>query len=161
MGGGILPVAIYKGEVYFLFGRESRHINHKASGLWSDFGGAPEMKENRMETAAREGWEETEGVLGSQEHIKFMVENRCIKRFNMKNYTSFVIPIYYTKSIIAKHKKIYEDAWKNTPELVLEENGIYEKDRMKWFTIEELEKNIKKFRPWYRTIVKKIIKYYK
>ena len=90
-----------------------------------------------------------------------MVENRCIKRFKMKHYTSFVIPIYYTKSIITKHKKIYEDAWKNTPELVLKENGIYEKDRMKWFTIEELEKNIKQFRPWYRTIVKKIIKYYK
>ena len=28
-------------------------------------------------------------------------------------------------------------------------------------TIEELERNIKNFRPWYRTIVKKIIKYYK
>ena len=77
MGGGILPVAIYRGDIYFLFGRESRHIDHKASGLWSDFGGAPEKKENRMETAAREGWEETEGVLGSHKHIKFMVENRC------------------------------------------------------------------------------------
>ena len=90
-----------------------------------------------------------------------MVENMCIKRFNMKHYTSFVIPIYYTKTFIKKHKKIYEDAWKNTPELVLKENGKYEKDRMKWFTIEELERNIKNFRPWYRTIVKKIIKYYK
>jgi len=161
MGAGILPVALYKGEVYFLFGRESRHIDHKASGLWSDFGGSPEKKERRIDTAAREGWEETEGVLGSQEHIKFMIENRCIKRFNMKHYTSFVIPVYYRKSIIKKHKKIYEDAWKKTPKLVLEENSMYEKDRIKWFTIKELERNIKKFRPWYRTIVKKIIKYYK
>jgi len=161
MGAGILPVSIYKGEIYFLFGRESRHIDHRASGLWSDFGGAKEKKEKRMDTAIREGWEETEGLLGSYNYIKYMVENKCIKRFNMRNYTSFVIPITYSKSFIKKHKYIYETAWKNTPDLVLEENGMYEKDRMKWFTVEELEKNIKKFRPWYRTIVKKIIKYYK
>ena len=47
MGGGILPVSIYKGEVYFLFGRESRHIDHKASGLWSDFGGTKEKKRKK------------------------------------------------------------------------------------------------------------------
>ena len=79
----------------------------------------------------------------------------------MKHYTSFVIPITYRKNVIKQHKYIYETAWKKTPELVLEENGMYEKDRIKWFTVEELEKNIQKFRPWYRTIVKKIIKYYK
>ena len=37
MGGGILPVAIYKGKIYFLFSRE--YINGKPDGgLWSDFG---------------------------------------------------------------------------------------------------------------------------
>ena len=34
MGGGVLPVAIYKGKVYFLFSRE--YINNK--GMMEDYG---------------------------------------------------------------------------------------------------------------------------
>ena len=30
-----------------------------------------------MDTAIREGWEETEGVLGSYDYIKYMVENNA------------------------------------------------------------------------------------
>ena len=70
MGAGILPVALYKGEVYFLFGRESRHIDHKASGLWSDFGGSREKNETYKQTAIREGYEESSGFLGTKKQIE-------------------------------------------------------------------------------------------
>ena len=36
MGAGILPLASYKGKLYFLFSRETKDIDYKDSGLWSD-----------------------------------------------------------------------------------------------------------------------------
>ena len=74
MGGGILPIAFKNGKIYFLFGRETIDI-WKDSGLWSDFGGGKEKNETYKETAIREGWEETDGVLGNLKTIEYLIEN--------------------------------------------------------------------------------------
>ena len=39
MGGGILPVAVHKGELYFLFGRENIRDTIKSKERWCDFWG--------------------------------------------------------------------------------------------------------------------------
>ena len=65
MGGGILPVAFYKGKIYFLFSREYSKSKNK-KGLWSDFGGSREKGETYEETAIREGHEESNYILGSK-----------------------------------------------------------------------------------------------
>jgi len=53
MGGGILPVSIHKGKLYFLFSRE--YINSKKDGgLWSDFGGSKEKNETFLEILQNE-----------------------------------------------------------------------------------------------------------
>ena len=47
MGAGILPVAVYKGTLFLLLGKER-------NDLWSDFGGSAVNKEEIFKTAIRE-----------------------------------------------------------------------------------------------------------
>ncbi len=86
MGGGILPVAFYKGKIYFLFSREQ--INSTVdSGLWSDFGGASEKGESFFQAASREAHEESSGFLGSLKNIENIIENKTL--FTIDNLLPF------------------------------------------------------------------------
>ena len=67
MGAGILPITINpdNNNIYFLLSREQ--INSDTDpGLWSDFGGTREKGETKLDTAIREGWEESNGFLGTK-----------------------------------------------------------------------------------------------
>ena len=66
-GGGILPVAIKNGQVYFLFGKENELDDTPG---WADFGGGAEDGESSFDTALREGSEEINGFLGSAEQLR-------------------------------------------------------------------------------------------
>ena len=68
MGSGILPVAFYNGSFYFLFSREYQPKN-KNKIDWRDFGGTKENNESKKQIAIREGWEESDGFLGTQRDI--------------------------------------------------------------------------------------------
>ena len=72
MGGGILPVAEHKGDFYFLFSRERLAFSQdKDRGKWSDFGGSREGKETQYQTAIRECFEESNGILGNKKLHSF------------------------------------------------------------------------------------------
>ena len=64
MGGGILPVSLQNGHLYFLLGKE------RGSNEWSDFGGSKEKGEIPFQTAMREGTEELCGFLGHNTILK-------------------------------------------------------------------------------------------
>ena len=68
MGAGILPITLYKNDLYLLFSKEYK--NYKGHVDWRDFGGTPENNETPKQTAIREGWEESSGFLGNKKHIK-------------------------------------------------------------------------------------------
>ena len=59
VAGSILPVAIHKNQLYFLFGKENP-MEDSAKG-WSDFGGKMENGETPYTAALREGSEELTG----------------------------------------------------------------------------------------------------
>ena len=104
MGGGILPVAIHKGEILFLFSREWIKSSDDG-GLWSDFGGSKEKNENYKETAIREGYEESSGILGNKKKINYYVNNKTIKEIQHNGYKTFVILIDYDKNLPKKFRK--------------------------------------------------------
>ena len=64
MGAGIVPVAIFKGTLVFLFGKESY------DNKWGEFGGSSEKNEEKFATAIREGYEELDGFFGTQQQLK-------------------------------------------------------------------------------------------
>ena len=155
---GILPIAYHNGKVYFLFGRETKDVKTRQSGLWSDFGGTREKGESLFYTAVREGYEETDGVLGNQKKIESLIENYQIDVINQGKYKIYMVMVPYNKALPKKFRMQYKKAKKKDMKLITEHNGLYEKDMIKWFSIETLKKNIDNFRPWYRAVVKKLIK---
>tara|TARA_B100001093_G_scaffold360810_1_gene345511 strand:+ start:3389 stop:3865 length:477 start_codon:yes stop_codon:yes gene_type:complete len=156
MGAGILPITFYKGKIYFLFGRETLGI-WKDSGLWSDFGGAKDGKETYKETAIREGWEESDGVLGNKSIIRDLIENNTIDTITYRGYKTYIILIDYNKKMIYDFRERFKKIKKKHPDRIAK-NGLYEKDRIKWFEYNEVKKNIEKFRPYYRGIIKHLLK---
>lgn len=66
-GAGVLPYCIQNGEVYFLLSKEGFG---SAANTWCDFGGAKDPGETAVQTAARECWEESRGILGEEKTIE-------------------------------------------------------------------------------------------
>lgn len=153
MGAGILPATIIKGSVFFLLGREN-HDNH-----WSDFGGSSHTGESDYNTAIREGYEELDGLLGNTEQLENIVINNLISLHCTKRYTTYVfyvqpeilcgIPYYFDN-----HRKFINS------ELVIKnynQDGLFEKNKLKLFTKSDLLLNYNKMRPFYRKIVKQLL----
>ena len=61
VAGSILPVALHKGKLHFLFGKENP-MEDSAKGF-SDFGGRVDAGETPFTAALREGSEELTGFL--------------------------------------------------------------------------------------------------
>ena len=155
MGGGVLPIAIYKGKVYFLFSRE--YINNKGDGgLWSDFGGSKDDDETYFQTALREACEESDKIIGSKKTIKNLMKN-SLHEITLNDYRTYVVLIKYDKDLPKKFREKFLRIKENKPHLLCK-NGLYEKDMLKWYTYEDIKKNFNKFRPFYKNIVRTILK---
>ncbi len=156
---GILPMAIKNKKIYFLFGRETVDKVFKDAGKWSDFGGSIEKNEKLEDVAIREGWEETSGILGDEKKIKELVEKKTIEKITNGTYTTFLVLTDYNSSLPSIFDKNYKEIKKNKPNLIQEHNGLYEKDKIKWIEVDNLCKHKKIFRPWYLSILNKVITY--
>ena len=156
MGGGILPVAVHNGELYFLFGRENIRDTIKPKERWCDFGGGKEGRETYFETAAREGWEESSGFLGSLGEIKNLIKNKTITTVTYGGYKSFIFEIPYSEKLIKDFRKDFLKMKKNHPEKICK-NGLYEKDMIKWVNIKDIKKFRPNFRPFYRKVIDKLL----
>ena len=155
MGGGVLPVAIHKGKLYFLFSRE--YINSKDDGgLWSDFGGSKDNDETYFETALREGYEESDKIIGSKNNIKKLMKN-SLQQITINGYRTYVVLINYDKDLPKKFRNKFLYIKENKPHLLCKK-GLYEKDMIKWYSYEDIKKNFNKFRPFYKNIVRTILK---
>lgn len=154
MGGGILPVAIHKGNLYFLFSRE--YINSKDDGgLWSDFGGSKEKNETFFQTALREGYEESDKIIGSKNNIKNLMEN-SLQEITINGYRTYVVLIDYNKGLPKKFRNRFLNVKENKPHLLCKK-GLYEKDMIKWYSYNDIKKNFSEFRPFYKNIVMTIL----
>lgn len=92
---GVLPYYINKhGEAYFLLGREYSY--GKSNGTWADFGGSPDAGETQLQTAARECWEESRGILGDQPTIEKMISS---SQFIGNRYKMFFLKVEDTSQI--------------------------------------------------------------
>jgi 8-oxo-dGTP pyrophosphatase MutT (NUDIX family) len=159
MGAGILPVTVYRNKIYLLYGRENvDDKNNKDRGKWSDFGGSTEKGESAFQTAVREGWEETAGILGSKTKIKNLIKYNLLDKISWDKdgkgiYTIFLVLIPYDSSLPKKLDKVYKNALKNEPEKVFAHNGLFEKDKAEWIPLEKLKSRVKTFRKWYQPLV--------
>lgn len=157
MGAGVLPISFHKGKIYFLFSRE--WINSKEDGgLWSDFGGSKDNNESFKETAIRECKEESNKILGSTKRIKYLVDN-VIKSITLNGYRTYIVLIDFDINLPKKFRNDFLNIKKNSPELIKKNNGLYEKDMIKWMSYNDLKNNPNiMFRKWYKKFIKEILK---
>tara|TARA_Y100000591_G_scaffold189799_1_gene164130 strand:- start:5930 stop:6490 length:561 start_codon:yes stop_codon:yes gene_type:complete len=156
MGAGILPISFNRGNILVLLGQE------RYSKLWCDFGGSPNKGESYMDTAIREGEEETSGFLGRGKFLYNLIKNNLIGSFNNGDkYVSFLfkikydskLPHYFNNNNLFLEKKLKYEIEKSQET----HNGLFEKTKMKWFTLDEINRDYTIFRPHYIPILKTII----
>jgi 8-oxo-dGTP pyrophosphatase MutT (NUDIX family) len=157
MGAGFLPVSLKDGKLYFLFGEERQRPGETARG-WADFGGGPEKNETNIETASREGSEELTGLLGNYNKIKKMIKK---KNFQIKvkdiKYTSFLVPIEYSDDIVNHFNNQTVFFKKYITSKVLNKSVIYEKSKVKWYSLSDMKNDRNKFREFFRNIIDEIL----
>jgi hypothetical protein len=91
---GVLPFAQLNGETYFLLGRE--RPGWKSGNLWTTFGGRPHKHETDIDGAAREGEEESMGLIGTQRDITLKISNKeCVRTVWDGNECSNVEKVVY------------------------------------------------------------------
>ena len=76
----------------------------------------------------------------------------------MGGYKTYVVLINFDKTLPNKFRKNFLNIKKNKPHLI-EKNGLYEKDMIKWMSYNDIKKNKNKiFRPWYRKFITHLLK---
>jgi 8-oxo-dGTP pyrophosphatase MutT (NUDIX family) len=159
MGAGILPTTIYKNKLHFLFGKENKYED-TAPGF-SDFGGGTDHKESFMETAIREGCEELTGFLGSEKDVKQMLEKNGT--FNIDNktphgsiYRIHIFPMNYDPKLPFYYNNNQRFLQKRLDPQVIKKTKIFEKEEIRWVSIDEIKKMKSQFRFFFQPIVDRI-----
>tara|TARA_B100000902_G_scaffold136697_1_gene134971 strand:- start:1461 stop:1970 length:510 start_codon:yes stop_codon:yes gene_type:complete len=156
MGGGILPVAHHNNQWYFLFGREND------GKKWGDFGGSKEGTETFYQTAIREGYEELNGFYGSMSELRRKVTRNKVTQIEQIDdtgkYKTYIFKVDYDANLPTYYTNNFRFINNYSPEIVNNKpNGMYEKDMIKWFSLDELTKQRRNFRGFYIPIVDKIV----
>lgn len=157
-GSSILPVSIHNGKIFFLFGKENE-FEQSAKGF-SDFGGGNEPGETIYETAMREGAEELTGFLGDSTEIRQYIDKKGgVYPINYKNqYHTHIFVMDYDPNLPKYYNQNHRFLWEKMDKNELKKTKLFEKIEIKWFSIKEMQTEIKSFRPFYQDIVKQIIK---
>ena len=161
MGASILPVTIYKGKLYFLFGKE--RPNDENPG-WSDFGGGTDNKESYMQTAIREGGEELTGFLGSDADIKHLLTKYGTFDVDFKStgfsvYRVHIFPMEYDPMLPHYYNNNQRFLQKRLDPKIIRDTKIFEKQQIKWFSVDDIikMKQKKQFRSFYQNVIELIL----
>jgi len=156
MGAGILPATIYKGKLYFLFGKENKYED-SAHGF-SDFGGGTDNKENYLATAAREATEEFTGFLGDENDILKMLNKNGTYNIDYKSeghelYRMHIFPMEYNEWLPFYFNNNHQFILKKLKPSIFKREKIFEKEMIKWVSIDEIPKMRGKFRSYFENII--------
>ena len=154
VGASILPVAIHKNKLYFLFGKEN--LNEKSAPGFSDFGGRCERGEGIYQAALREGAEELTGFLGNENTLRKKIrENGGYYKLSTQQYHVHIFLIDYDSNLPIYYNNNHSYLWKNTNHSC--NKHLFEKIEIQWFTIDDMIQKRMKFRNFYRKIVDIIV----
>ena len=156
VAGSILPVAIYKNKLYFLFGKENP-MEDSSKG-WSDFGGRMEPNETPYTAALREGSEELTGFLGTAKDIqKYIQYNGGVFKIVHNTYHVHIFFMNYDENLPKYYNKNHHFLWNRMDKKLLNNSKLFEKIEIDWFSFDDLKNRKKEFRNFYQEIVDKFI----
>ena len=152
MGGGVLPVALHNGEVFFLLGKESSR-----RGGWSDFGGSKEGRETPRQTAIREGAEELDGFFGTGKVLSDRVRDNHLVTTRIKGFATYLFQVPYDPYLPGYFEGHHALMRKNLAAAV-GRKGMFEKSEIAWFTPNQLRNAFPVLRPFYREVASGILR---
>lgn len=163
VGSSILPIAIHKNKLWFLFGKET---TLDATPGWSDFGGGMEPSETPLKAALCEGGEELTGFLGDASQIKAHIKSNKNKIYHIdhhfpntdNHYHVHIIQIPYDENLPTYYNQNHEFLWKRMNKKLLKRTCLFEKINIKWFSPQEATKTRNQFREFYRDILDNILR---
>jgi hypothetical protein len=161
MGASILPVTIYKGKLYFLFGKERPDDDNPG---WSDFGGGTDANESYIQTAIREGGEELTGFLGSDAEVKSLLSTHGTFNVDFKSdghgiYRVHIFPLKYDAQLSHYYNNNQRFLQKRLDPKIIRDSKIFEKQQIRWFSVNDIirMKKRKEFRSFYQKVIELIL----
>ena len=152
-GSGVLPVAIHKNKLYFLFGKEN-DLEDSAKGF-SDFGGSMDQNETPFATAMREGAEEITGFLGDAKELeKYIKSHGGVKLYTLENYYTHIFALDYDQHLPKYYNMNHRFLWDKMDKKTLNDSKLFEKIEIHWFSPEEMMSRISEFRGFYQEMIK-------
>lgn len=144
-------------KLVFLLGKENK------SKKYCDFGGGKENNETDEETAIREFDEESMRSIMTIEEITNKIKNDS---FNVvvNNYREYVVKIDYNEYIPQIYNRIRDKLdicmldMNGKYQIPTCPNGFLEKSEMRWFTINDLKKEINNLRPVFKPTLYVVLK---
>lgn len=161
MGASILPVTIYKGKLFFLFGKERPDDENPG---WSDFGGGTDDKESYIQTAIREGGEELTGFLGSDKDVKQLLKRFGTLDVDYKSngygiYRVHIFPMEYDPLLPFYYNNNQRFLQERLDPKIIKDSKIFEKQQIKWICVDDFVKmkQKKEFRSFYQNVIELIL----
>jgi hypothetical protein len=145
---GIIPVAydVAKSEYHILLGREHPEQGWDDQLRWAHFAGGSEPADvSMLAGAAREGYEESMGFLGSLEEITSNLSDKSVVR--MKGVYAYLLLIEYNPNLPELYHNVHSYLSRCTRPhprktgynyLPTCPNGYYEKVEIGWFSARSL-----------------------
>jgi len=155
MGAGILPTTIHKNKLYFLFGKENKFADTPG---WAEFGGGTEDNESFLKTAIREGTEEMTGFLGSAQDLKRKIEKTGTFNIDWDTYRTHILPMKYDEQLPFYYNNNQRFLQHKLDPKIIEKSKIFEKEEIRWFSIDDIKKHRIPFRSYYKNIADLILK---
>ena len=156
VAGSILPVAIHKNKLYFLFGKENP-MEDSSKGF-SDFGGGVEVGETPWTTALREGGEELTGFLGDANAVKKLIkQGGGYYRLTNDTYHVHIFRMEYDENLPKYYNANHRFLWDRMDKNALNKSKLFEKIEIGWFTPDQMRRRRNEFREFYRVIVDQIL----
>ena len=157
VAGSILPVAIHKNQLFFLFGKENELADTPG---FSDFGGGVDNGETPYKTALREGAEELTGFLGDEIEIEKLIQkNGGTYNLTHGTYHMHIFAIDYDENLPKYYNHNHQFLWNRMNKHQLEKTKLFEKAEIRWFSIANMKKDRSLFRIFYQEIVDILIKH--
>lgn len=150
VGSSVLPACIHKGKLYFLFGEENSLADTPG---WSDFGGGVDPGENVLDTAMREGAEEMTGFLGPIAPLVKKNGGTMKLKSPVGEYYIHLFHLPYTEELPTYYNFNHDFLWRRMNKKMLNGTKLFEKARIKWWSVDEMRSGRSKFRDFYRDIV--------
>jgi hypothetical protein len=158
-GASLLPVAIHKNQLYFLFGRDIGDT----PGFACFGGGVEEHETDIYKAALREGAEELTGFLGDAQQLETLIETNgghfpITHQSNRGLYHAHLFRIPYEPLLPLFYKQNHDFLMKTLSKTHFSKNKhLFEKAEITWMTPEEMVQRKNEFRPFYRLMVEQIL----